>query len=462
MTARIAIDGYNLALDKGTGVATYARNLSFRLGALGAEVDVLYGTRASPSRNELIREIAFFDDRVGDTERWLRWVRATRRTLMGPFGEVATRVPITGRVVSNTFEARMPHFDRLWNVENGFTMAANYYKWYKRRLKVWMPRSPQVMHWTYPIPMRIPGARNIYTLHDLVPLRLPFTTLDNKRRYFRLNRLLVKKADHIITVSEASRRDIITLLGARPEKVTNTYQSVEIPRKFAEKPLSEAQDEIRGSFGLEWKNYFLFFGAIEPKKNVGRMIEAFLAADTDLPLVIVGKQAWKSEEELRLLFDDHIRYQVQEGSILRTKRKIVLLDYAPFRLLVSLVRGAKAALFPSLYEGFGLPALEAMKLGTPVMTSNTSSLPEVVGEAAITVDPYDVRAMVEAIRALDRDADLRGWLEQAGPRRAAVFSNEAYERRLAEVYARMGVKLDRPPAPPVRAPEAEAEAVAAE
>ena len=186
----------------------------------------------------------------------------------------------------------------------------------------------------------------------------------------------------------------------------------------------------------------MFFGAIEPKKNVGRMIEAFLSSGSELPLVIVGKQAWKSEEELKLLFDDHIRYQVQEGSILRTKRKIILLDYAPFRLLISLIRGAKAALFPSLYEGFGLPALEAMKLGTPVMTSNTSSLPEVVGDAAITVDPYDVRAMVEAIRALDSDADLRGWLEQAGPRRAALFSAEQYERRLAEVYGRLGVKVE--------------------
>ncbi|MFC3125380.1 glycosyltransferase family 4 protein [Pseudoroseomonas globiformis] len=445
MRPRITIDGHNLALDQGTGVATYARNLSFRLGAMGAEVGVLYGTRASPSRNKLIREIAFFDNRVGEPSTLLRWLRNTRRTTLGSFGEYATEVPITGNVISTTFDSRMPHFDHLWNLENGFTQAANHFKWFKNRLKVRLPRAPEVMHWTYPLPMLMPGIKNIYTLHDLVPLRLPYTTLDHKRRYLRLNKLIAQKADHIITVSEASRRDIINLLGADPDKVTNTYQAVDLPRKFTDKPLDEARDEITGSFGLEWKKYFLFFGAIEPKKNVGRMIEAFLASGSDLPLVIVGKQAWKSEEELKLLFDDHIRYQVQEGSVLRTKRKIILLDYAPFRLLISLIRGAKAALFPSLYEGFGLPALEAMKLGTPVMTSNTSSLPEVVGEAAITVDPYDVRAMVEAIRALDRDADLRGWLEGAGPKRAALFNNEAYERKLSEVYARVGVDLSRPP-----------------
>jgi glycosyltransferase involved in cell wall biosynthesis len=444
MRSRIYIDGYNLALDKGTGVATYARNLSFRLGALGAEVGVLYGNRASPSRNELIREIAFFDNRVGETSPLLRRLRNIRRTLMGPLGEYATRVPVTGSVISTTFESRMPHYDHLWNVENGFNLAHNAFKLYGRPVSVTLPRAPHIMHWTYPLPMRVPGAKNIYCLHDLVPLRLPYTTLDNKRRYYKMNRQIVQRADHIVTVSEASRQDIINLLGADPEKVTNTYQAVDLPRKFTDKPVDEAQDEIRGSFGLEWKKYFLFFGAIEPKKNVGRMIEAYLSSGTDLPLVLVGKKAWQSEEELKLIFDDHIRYQVQEGSILRQRSKIILLDYAPFRLLISLIRGAKAAMFPSLYEGFGLPALEAMKLGTPVLTSNTSSLPEVVGESAITVDPYDVRAMTEAIRALDTDAELRGWLENAGPKRAALFSAEAYDRRLREVYTRLGATLGEP------------------
>lgn len=442
MRPRIYIDGMNLALDRGTGVATYARNLSFRLGAMGAEVGVLYGTRASPSLNPLIREIAFFDARVGNPPRWLQFLRTTRRAMLAPLGEFATGVPITGRVVRNTFESRLPHFDHLWNAQDLFHVASTYFDIFRRRLNVWLPQRPQVMHWTYPLPLRVKGAQNVYTLHDLVPLRLPYATLDNKRRYFRLCRMLARRADHIITVSEASKRDIVDLLGVPEERVTNTYQSVEIPAKYANKPESVARNEVEGSFGLNWKGYFLFFGAIEPKKNVGRMIEAFLASGSDLPLVIVGKKAWQSEEELRLLYDDHIRYVVQEGSHLVTRRKIILLDYAPFRLLVSLIRGAKAALFPSLYEGFGLPALEAMHLGTPVLTSTTSSLPEVVGDAALTVDPYDTHALAEGIAALDRDADLRGRLSLAGPRRAALFSPEAYERRLAEAYAKVGVRFD--------------------
>lgn len=96
-----------------------------------------------------------------------------------------------------------------------------------------------------------------------------------------------------------------------------------------------------------------------------------------------------------------------------------------------------------LYEGFGLPALEAMLLGTPVMTSNTSSMPEVVGEAALKVDPYDVRAMVEAIRALDADADLRGHLAELGPKQASLFAPERYQERIRDAYGRVGLRLDR-------------------
>ena len=233
-----------------------------------------------------------------------------------PFGELAVPVPITGQVIATTFRDRLPHFDEIWNVQDLFQQAHAHFRIFKRELRVTIPQPPQLMHWTYPLPLRAVGARNIYTLHDLVPLRLPYTTLDNKRRYFRLNRRLGQQADHIVTVSEASRRDIISLLGVPEERVTNTYQAVDIPRKFTEAPAQAVADEVRGSFGLEPGGYWLFFGAIEPKKNVGRMIQAFLASGVEGPLVIVGKKAWKSEEELRLMFDDHIRTLVQEGMTL--------------------------------------------------------------------------------------------------------------------------------------------------
>jgi glycosyltransferase involved in cell wall biosynthesis len=441
---RIFLDGYNLDLEQGTGVATYARTLSYRLGALGAEVGVLYGTRAPVPQDPFLREVRFFDARGADRRPMAAALHDLRRLIGYPFGVTAREVPITGRVITRSFESRLPYFDRLFGYERLFGLAMAGFKLWNRRLPVRLPSTPEVMHWTYPLPLVVPGAKNIYTLHDLVPLRLPHTTLDVKRRYFRLCRMLVQQADHIVTVSDCSRRDIITLLGADPEKVTNTWQAVDIPAKFAKKPESLARAEVEGSTGLSWGGYFLFYGAIEPKKNVGRLIEAYLAAESPHPLVIVGKPAWKSEEELRLLFEDTGRFISAEGgrfSVRRPflRRKIILLDYAPFRLLVSLIRGARALLFPSLYEGFGLPPLEAMSLGTPVLTSNTASLPEVVGDAALLVDPYDVQQIAEGIRALDADAELRARLAAAGPKQAEAFSPDRYDRRLAALYAKLGL-----------------------
>lgn len=440
---RIFIDGYNLSLTQGTGVATYARNLSFCLRDLGAEVGVLYGTRSSTiSMNSLIREIAFFDPLVGRSGKLMEILLAMRRAVTTPLGEIATQVPITGRVVRDTFRARLPHFDHIWNVQNLFDLQRLNFKLYRSRMPVHFRHPPELMHWTYPLALKVRGAKNVYTMHDLVPLRLPYTTLDHKRNYFRLMRQLSRRADHIITVSEASRRDIIGLLGVPEERVTNTYQAVEIPARYANKPVEDVKTEIEGTFGLGYQRYFLFFGAIEPKKNVGRMLEAYLASGVTDPLVIVGKKAWKSDEELRLLFEnEHVRYLLTRDGRTETRFRVQLVDYASFPLLVSLIRGAKAVLFPSLYEGFGLPALEAMLLGTPVMTSNTSSIPEVVGDAAIKVDPYDVRAMVDAIRALDSDADLRGRLSEAGPTQAALYSPERYQMRLREAYAKLGVTV---------------------
>ncbi len=446
MAPRILLDGMNLALEHGTGVTTYARNLAARLGSLGAEVEILYGQHISPRWTPMMREIAFFDDPGIERMTFRRRMRRLRRTLMAGVNERAVEIPVTGNVVTTTYAGRMPHFDRLWNIEDIFNRSHNRFKWSPKIVPVRAGAPQDLVHWTYPLPLRVPGARNIVTMHDLVPLRLPFTTLDHKRRYYRMCRMLAETADHIVTVSECARTDIINLLGVPPEKVTNTYQSVELPPGLANKPLDAARDEIMGAFGLPWGGYHLFFGAIEPKKNLARLIEAHLVSGIRTPLVILGKQAWKSEFELRLLYEDHQRW-MQPGAgatpLLqrRLREQVILLDYAPFRLLVSIIRGAKSVLFPSLYEGFGLPALEAMSLGTPVLTSNTSSLPEVVGDAAIRVDPYDVRAMAEGLRAMEDDAELRAHLSAAGRARAALFSGEAYEKRLTDLYGRLGVRL---------------------
>lgn len=430
----IMIDGYNLGLEMGTGVATYARNLSYELHNLGYQAHVLYGGRAAPGIQDLLREIAFFDPNAGTTPRWLEVLRYVTELVNSPAGMRARPVPISGKVIAKTYRARMPYFDRIWSVPDLFGRSYRHFALYRSRLSVNVRETPRVMHWTYPLPLRVAGAKNIYTIHDLVPLRLPYTTLDNKRRHYRLIRMLLRRADHIVTVSETSKKDIVDLFGYPEEKITNTYQAVDIPRKYAEKPEDSVKREVEGTFNLVYKDYLLYFGAIEPKKNIGRLIESYLASQIKTPLVIIGKLAWKTDDELRLLNDSSIRYLEQVETLTYTRNRVFRIDYAPFPLLVSLIRGAKAVTFPSLYEGFGLPVLEAMRLGTPVLTSTEGAAPEVAGDAALLVDPYDTHALSEAIRALDSNQELRGELACKGLKQAALYSPERYRARLAQMY----------------------------
>ncbi|WP_027443876.1 glycosyltransferase family 4 protein [Erythrobacter cryptus] len=432
---RILIDGYNLGLEKGTGVATYARNLSYEIANLGHEVQVLYGNNASATRNDLLREIYFFDSAVDERIKWLEMLDRAYQAVQGPLAVGARPIPVTGKVITRTFQSRLPKFDRLYNAPDVFSRAQAVYRLWKLMLAVRLPHKPDLAHWTYPMPIKVRGRPNIYTLHDVVPLRLPYTTLDQKRHYFRLMKKLGRSADHIVTVSESSKRDLINLVGIPAERITNTYQSVSIPDKYRFKPEDQVAREVEGLTGFDYKGYFLFWGSLEPKKNIGRLIEAYLSSQVETPLVIVGAQAWKSEQELKLLGETGTVY----GSLERrrgARKRIIQMPYAPFPLLVSLIRGAKVAMFPSLYEGFGLPVLEAMLLGTPVICSNTSSLPEVAGDAALMVDPYDTQAITQAIRTMDADAGLREHYAAAGHRQAELFSPESYRKRLKVVYDR--------------------------
>ena len=429
---RVGLDGFNLAMARGTGVATYARSLSHALKGLGCGVDVLYGLDVSPRAPAALRETLFFaalgEGRSGgEAPEKITLRRAVRRAFLSPKTRDLVEIPITGRVVADAMAGRLPAFDRIFSLPSLFYLGARYFRRYGRFMPVRIPDPPAIMHWTYPLPLRLEGARNIYTLHDLVPLRLPFTSLEDRTYYDRLLRACVATADHIVTVSECSRRDIIALLGADPDLVSNTYQAVTPSAAVAALDDAAVTQRLRTLFDLEAGGYLLFFGAIEPKKNLGRLIEAYLAADLATPLVIAGPRAWKAESELRLLEGAH-------GVSLKGADRVRRIDYVPTDQLAILVRGAKAVLFPALYEGFGLPALEAMALGAPVLAANTGSLPEVVGDAGLSVDPYDIQSMVDGLKRLDGDRSLRERLSAAGQIQAEVFSMKAYQDRLAAVY----------------------------
>lgn len=426
---KIGIDGYNLALRSGTGVATYARTLARAVNGIGWPVDLLYGLQVSPKSRLDARESLFFaqlgqGEELGQSPKpSLR--RSIKRAMMSPGGRHMVQVPVTGRVFTADFSDRLPTFDRLFTYGSLFDISARYFRRFRRFLTIRLPDPPPVMHWTYPLPIRLEGAANIYTIHDLVPLRLPHTSLEDRVYYDALIGRCLSTAAHIVTVSEASRRDILELFPVDPARVTNTYQPIDIPTSLPDEEI--LAQRLERLFELTRDGYFLFFGAIEPKKNVGRLIEAYLSSGIETPLVIVGAGGWRSDRELHLLQGGH-------GKRLTGADRIRVIDYLPRPMLMELAHGARAVLFPSLYEGFGLPAAEALALGTPLITSNTSSLPEVVGEAAITIDPYDVAALTAALLKMDGDAELRKRLTAAGPVQAEKFSQARYQKTIEGLY----------------------------
>jgi glycosyltransferase involved in cell wall biosynthesis len=297
-----------------------------------------------------------------------------------------------------------------------------------------MPQAPALFHATHPLPVHVAGCPNIVTIHDLVPLRLPHMTLDNKRYVFRLLRHLVKSADHILTVSEYSRRDIISVFGVPESRITNTYQAVNLPSRALSRSDDEVADEITNLFELDPGEYYLFIGALEPKKNVSRLIDAYAASGSRRPLIVAGGTGWQNEGDLERINDMRFsNYRVRENTISKVKQ-VRRIPYLPPAQLITLMRGARALLFPSLFEGFGLPVLEAMTLGTPVLTSNTTSLPEIAGDAALVVDPYDIAEMAAAIRRLDNDMDLLEDLSSRGRKQAELYSMTNYVSRLGQAY----------------------------
>jgi glycosyltransferase involved in cell wall biosynthesis len=426
MTKRIFFDGLNLALTRGTGVATYTRLVAQLAKELEYETGLLYSMRRNLPEKPLAREIAFFDD-PGELPlpKPLRMLGDAYDVLSGFGGVKATEVPVSGAVVTRPLASKWVKPDHLYVARKVFDRSRAYLTLSNRLLDLKLPLDVDLFHWTYPLPIRSSARANIYTVHDIIPLRLPYTTLDWKRYYLKSMRAILGKADHIVTVSEHSKRDIMTYFGVDEKRITNTYQSIHIPERLLSKPEDALADELSGVFKLEHRNYLLFYGSVEPKKNLGRVVQSYLSSNADMPLVIIAAQSWRSDDEVRLL----------EQEVIQKRKKIYRYDYMPFPLLVSLIRGARAVLFPSLYEGFGLPVLEAMTLGTPVITSTEASVPEVAGDAALLVDPYDVDALTQAIRTIVSDDDLWADLKAKGLERAALFSLDAYRERMKVLYA---------------------------
>ena len=429
-------------MTKGSGIATYAKNLNNSLQNLKYRTQILYGPEQAAGRDDLLNEVSLFDAPPQPSPlRWLRSLSREVASLGSPLGRKAVRIAPSGHVITDHVAHQAPRCDDVWSIKDVFHSANRAHAALGRFTPIKFgdtAHAPDVMHWTCPLPLHAPGRANAYTIHDLVPLRLPFATLDNKRRFLGLCRHICASADRIVTVSEHSKKDLIQILGVDEARIDVTYQAVHLSERMLSRTSDDVAQEIEGVFGLDWRGYFIFFGAIEPKKNLMRIIDAYLGSGVQAPLIIVGGKAWLDDHETQMLYSDLVEISSLRDGLLRRADRIRRYDYLPFPLLVSLIRGAKATFLPSLYEGFGLPVLEAMLLGTPVLTSTAGSLPEIAGEAAVLVDPYDTQAIRKAIVSLDADTDLRAELIERGYRQAAKFSPLAYEARLSRLYQQLG------------------------
>ncbi|MCR4405447.1 MAG: glycosyltransferase family 4 protein [Anaerolineae bacterium] len=292
------------------------------------------------------------------------------------------------------WEPRVIPFPRLWtHVRLSWEMA-------------WRP--PDVLFVPAHVLPVIHPRRSLVTVHDLGYRYYPTAHRPLDRLYLDLStRYHTRAASHILADSQATRNDLVREYGADPTRITVVYPGVDESLGRVDDPVAIAA--VRGKYGIHG-TYVLYVGTLHPRKNLVRLIEAFSILESDVELVIAGQKGW--------LYDS-IFARVRE---LGLEQRVVFPGYVADVDLPALLSGARVFVFPSLYEGFGFPVLEAMACGVPVVCSNASSLPEVAGDAALLVDPLDVKAWGVALERALTDEELRSELISRGYAQVRRFS----------------------------------------
>jgi glycosyltransferase involved in cell wall biosynthesis len=267
------------------------------------------------------------------------------------------------------------------------------------------------------------GARPfVVTIHDLSFLHYPQNFPGAKRLYLKVfTRLSVRRARRVIAISDSTRRDVVQQYGLPEERIDRIHYGLD--PQFRPLPPGRVA-EFRAAKGLP-EQLLLFVGTLEPRKNVARLVEAYARLPRDRPpLYLIGGKGWLYDEIFARVEALHLRDEIR------------FVGYIPGQELAEWYNAATLFVYPSLYEGFGLPPLEAMACGTPVVTSGISSLPEVVGPAGVTVDPTDVDALAEAVAGVLADAEKRQVMQAAGLAQASGFSWQKAARETVRSYRR--------------------------
>ncbi|GJL56323.1 MAG: glycosyl transferase [Nitrospirales bacterium] len=344
-----------------------------------------------------------------------------------------------GRYTRNLIEAlgrvdRNNEYDILMPVKaSNFPSYPNVHYWFCRypvfKRRFWEQFATMgvgrydLLHFPYDSCIALKRGKFIVTIHDVKPLLYP-KPKKHVNFYSLMKRLYLPRPfetiDHVITVSDCSRNDIVKNLGVSEDRVTVIPQGVE-PNIFMPLPTDVAQEQPEAP-------YVLCVAGADPTKNIQSLILAFSLLPEKLrhdhQLMLVGDLK-KQDDLLRLVKEKGIETQTVFAGIVSDQQLVRYYQYA------------EVFVFPSLYEGFGLPVLEAMACGCPVVCSNTSSLPEVVGEAAMMVGPLDITALEYAMRQVLSDSTLRHRMREAGLQRAKQFSWNQTATRTVELYERV-------------------------
>lgn len=353
----------------GTGIGQYARTVIAALQAVNQRISVLEdgGLARCRSRNA-------------------KWLAASR-----PWTRVAV-------ISEQGFHAR-----------DAFREAQVFFSLYKRPMSIQLPGMPGIMHWTYPLPLRIRGWRNLYTVHDVMPLDPNIPSPVNGLRLRTMLDALCASGGDFVTVSNTASAQIVARMGWPVDRVAICHQAVDV----------EGGSRGRLPGGLGRGHYLLYIGAVEARKNLLRLLEAYRASGIKTPLVISGPDGLDAAA-----INAHIEQTPGAMRLGLQTRDTVL----------QLIAGARALVLVSLDEGFGLPVAEAMALGTPVLSADVSALAEVGGGATMLVDPLNLRAIREGLIAIDGDPMMRDRLSALGLQRARYFELEPYARRLLKLY----------------------------
>jgi glycosyltransferase involved in cell wall biosynthesis len=272
-------------------------------------------------------------------------------------------------------------------------------------------------------------CRSVVTIHDCIHLMFPqYLPQRGAFTYAKWSiRQAARRSTRVMTVSESSKRDILRFVDTEPGKIDVIYNAYD--ERFAIEPREDDVVRVRERYQLH-DEFVLYAGNVKPHKNLERLIDAFHIVRNrgldHLKLVLIG--------------DDMSKYTALRRAVHKHQlhKYVRFLGYLPEETLAVMYRLAGVFVFPSLYEGFGLPPLEAMASGTPVVTSNVSSLPEVAGDAAVLVDPYDPRAIADGIYSVLTDEKLRRGMVHKGIARAGMFSWEQSVRRIRAIYGEVG------------------------